>query len=46
MYHGYTLTSKVKFRYVILNINDFAFLNNKYVMAIYIESITKKMAFQ
>ena len=29
VYHGYTMTSKVKFRYVILNINDFAFLNNK-----------------
>ena len=24
------MTSKVKFRYIILNINDFAFLNNKY----------------
>ena len=29
VYHGYTMTSKVKFRYIILNINDFAFLNNK-----------------
>lgn len=29
VYHGYTMTSKVKFRYIILNINDFAFLDNK-----------------
>lgn len=38
VYHGYTLTSKVKFRYVILNINDFAFLNNKYPVIISLEN--------
>ncbi|KAK2557748.1 1-phosphatidylinositol 4 [Acropora cervicornis] len=38
IYHGYTMTSKVKFRYVILNINDFAFLNNKYPVILSIEN--------
>ncbi|KAJ7370301.1 calcium-dependent phospholipase C [Desmophyllum pertusum] len=38
VYHGYTMTSKVKFRYIILNINDFAFLNNKYPVILSLEN--------
>ncbi|EDO46562.1 predicted protein [Nematostella vectensis] len=38
VYHGYTMTSKVKFRYVILNINDFAFLNNRYPVILSLEN--------
>lgn len=38
VHHGYTMTSKVKFRYVILNINDFAFLNNKYPVILSLEN--------
>lgn len=38
IYHGYTMTSKVKFRYVILNINDFAFLHNKYPVILSLEN--------
>uniref|UniRef100_A0A6P8JAS0 Phosphoinositide phospholipase C n=1 Tax=Actinia tenebrosa TaxID=6105 RepID=A0A6P8JAS0_ACTTE len=38
VYHGYTLTSKVKFRYVILNINDFAFIGNRYPVILSIEN--------